>query len=99
MVEWVPVMQLCLCPLPLQGGRGLEKKLQSRTAQLTHNEGLKINFIENGGLKLKHILARNNPFPTSECLDKICPVCKKKTGRPAKVTFKPHIYLIFSDIK
>ena len=38
---------------------------------------MKIKFIESGGLKLKNILTRNNPFPTPECQDKICPVCKK----------------------
>ena len=63
--------------VPPTPGGVLKSMLQSRTDQLTNNEGLKIKFIESGGLKLKNILARNNPFPTPECQDKICPVCKK----------------------
>ena len=61
---------------PTPGGI-LLKMLKSRFDELSVDPSFKIKFMEQGGSKVKHLLVRQNPFPTSDCNDAICPLCKK----------------------
>ena len=61
---------------PTPGGT-LLKMLKSRFAELSADPNFKIKFIEKGSAKIKNLLVKQNPFPTSDCHDPICPLCKK----------------------
>ena len=56
---------------PTPGGE-LLRRLKNRQEQLSSNSDFKIKFIEQGGLKLKHLLVKSDPFPTQECATKLC---------------------------
>ena len=39
-------------------------------------KAMRIKILEKGGVKLKNLVVKSNPFKTDECLNKRCPVCK-----------------------
>ena len=61
---------------PTPGGI-LLKMLRARAESLLADPDLKIRFIEQGGVKVKNLLVKANPFPTTDCIDALCPICKK----------------------
>ena len=63
--------------VPPTPGSTLLKMLKSRFEELSGDPNFKIKFIEQGGSKIKNLLVKQNPFPTSDCHDAICPLCKK----------------------
>ena len=60
---------------PTPGGE-LAARLKKREAELAGSTGLRIKFVEQGGVKLKNKLVRADPFPSAECGKLKCPVCK-----------------------
>ena len=63
--------------VPSTPGGTLMKMLKSRFNEISADSNFKIKFIEKGGSKIKNLLVRQDPFPTSDCQDAICPICKK----------------------
>ena len=59
---------------PTPGGK-LAKMLREKEKQLGENSKIRIKILESGGLKVKNILCRNDPFPTKTCETQICPLC------------------------
>ena len=53
---------------PTPGGI-LLKMLRARAESLLADPDLKIRFIEQGGVKVKNLLVKANPFPTTDCID------------------------------
>ena len=62
---------------PTPGGK-LAAQLREREKSLALNSKTKmrIKFIETGGIKIKNILSKKDPFPTQVCQSKLCPLCK-----------------------
>ena len=60
---------------PTPGGI-LAKKMRERQAQLSKNSKLKIKVVEQGGVKIKSLLSKADPFPTQDCISERCPVCR-----------------------
>ena len=60
---------------PTPGGE-LVARLKKREAELADSTGLRIKFVEQGGVKLKNKLVRTDPFPSAECGKVRCPICK-----------------------
>ena len=58
--------------VPSTPGGKLMKMLKSRFEEISIDPNFRIKFIKQGGL-----LVKQNPFPTSDCHDAICPICKK----------------------
>ena len=63
--------------VPPTPGSVLLKMLKARTEKISADPDLKIRFIEQGSVKIKNLLVKANPFPTADCTDAICPICKK----------------------
>ena len=62
--------------VPPTPGSGLAKAMKKRENDLNLHSGMRIKIVEKGGVKLKNLVVKNNPFKTEECLNKRCPVCK-----------------------
>ena len=63
--------------VPPTPGGVLLKMLRTRAESVLADPNLKIRFIEQGGVKVKNLLVKANPFPTADCIDSLCPICKK----------------------
>ena len=44
---------------------------------MNKNSDERIKFVELGGIQMKNILSSKNPFKTTECTEKWCPLCQK----------------------
>ena len=54
----------------------LAKALRQREAELNSNSKMSIRIIEKGGVKVKSLLTKADPFPNNEKCDvKFCPFC------------------------
>ena len=51
------------------------KDLHKREAEINKNDEDRVKFVEKGGMKIKNILCRKNPFKKSKCQQKTCPLC------------------------
>ena len=56
-------------------GEVLMKSLQKRELELNKNDKERVKFVEKGGMKVKNILYKKNPFRKSKCCQKTCPMC------------------------
>ena len=63
--------------VPSTPGGKLMKMLKSRFEEISIDPNFRIKFIEQVGSKIKNLLVKQNPFPTSDCHDAICPICNK----------------------
>ena len=50
--------------------------MRERQAQLSKNSKLKIKVVEQGGVRIKSLLSKADPFPTQDCISERCPVCR-----------------------
>ena len=55
---------------------GGELAARLKKAELASSTGLRVKFVEQGGVKLKNKLVRADPFPSAECGKIRCPICK-----------------------
>ena len=55
------------------------KELRQREEELNKNNEERIKIVEKGGMKIKDILGTTNPFKTSKCSQKDCPLCINST--------------------
>ena len=62
--------------VPPTPGSGLAKAMKEREKELNQHSEMRIKILEKGGVKLKNLVVKSNPFKTDECLNKRCPVCK-----------------------
>ena len=53
------------------------KMLKSKFYELSAVPNFEIKFIEKRGSKIKNLVGRQDPFPTSDCQGAIFPICKK----------------------
>ena len=67
---------LFVTPTP---GEILLKRLQKREAELNKDPKDRVKMVEKGGMKIKNILCRKNPFKKSKCHQKTCPLCFQST--------------------
>ena len=65
---------LFVTPTP---GEILMKALQKREKELNRDDKERVKFVEKGGMKIKNILCKKNPFKKSKCQEKTCPMCFK----------------------
>ena len=54
----------------------LAKMLRKREAELNSQNKMKIKIVEKGGIKMKHIFVKSNPYPKEKCEVKDCPFCE-----------------------
>jgi len=55
----------------------LAKMLKKRERELNCESEINIKFIEKGGIKVKNLLVKKDPFPTQKCGVSNCPFCNK----------------------
>ena len=55
----------------------LAKMLKKRERELNCESEMNIKFIEKGGIKVKNLLVKKDPFPTQKCGVSNCPFCNK----------------------
>ena len=60
---------------PTPGGK-LASAVRERVNQLCLNSKIKIKVLETGGTKVKNMISRKDPFPTTDCVSPYCPLCK-----------------------
>ena len=53
----------------------LAKLIQKREAELNRYSRLSIKVVEKGGVKLKDVLIKKDPFNKPKCTTKLCPIC------------------------
>ena len=61
---------------PTPGGE-LAKRLKKRETELNFGNKMNIKIIEKGGIKIKNILVKKDPFPALKCNEKNCPFCNE----------------------
>ena len=61
--------------VPPTPGGALSKELRKREEELNKNNKERIKIVEKGGIKLKDMLIKKDPFKKSKCLEKSCPMC------------------------
>ena len=72
--------------VPPTPGSSLAKQIRKREEELNQHSKFRIKVVERGGVKLKDLLVRKNPFKTQECHRKLCPFCKPtKHSDPASL--------------
>ena len=74
---------------PTPGGV-LADELRKRKADLNKHSQERIKIVEKGGLKIKDILGTKNPFQTSNCSQKTCPLCTE--SKHVKVSSDENIH-------
>ena len=55
----------------------LVKMLKKRERELNGESEMNIKFIEKGGIKVKNLLVKKDPFPAQKCGVSNCPFCNK----------------------
>ena len=61
---------------PTPGGE-LAKRLKKRESELNSGHKMNIKIVEKGGIKVKNILVRKDPFPPLRCSESNCPFCNQ----------------------
>ena len=59
---------------PTPGGE-LAKRLKQRELELNSGHKMNIKILEKGGIKVKNILVKKDPFPALKCNESNCPFC------------------------
>ena len=55
---------------------GLAKLLRIREKSLNENSDMRIKIVEKGGIKIKNLLVKADPFPKAICASEKCPFCQ-----------------------
>ena len=61
--------------VPVTKRGGLLKELKRREEEINKYSKDRIKILEDGGIQLKNILAKKDPFPIKKCEKKVCIVC------------------------
>ena len=61
--------------VPVTKGGILAKELRKREAEINKFSKQRIKIVEDGGVKLKSLLVKKDPFPKSKCEKKECIIC------------------------
>ena len=72
--------------VPVTKGGKLVKEIKQREEELNRYSKERIKIIEGGGVKLKNLLVKKDPFPTMDCELKKCILCSdgKRVSIPCK---------------
>ena len=62
--------------VPVTKGSKLLKDLTKREEETNKFSDERIKFVEGGGIKMKDILVKKNPFPIEKCESKKCLICE-----------------------
>ena len=73
-IKRVESTQLCCLYPPTPQGE-LAKLIQKREEELNRYSKLSIKVVEKGGVKLKNMLIKKDPFQKSKCSTDLCPIC------------------------
>ena len=57
------------------------KELKKREEEINKNSKERIKIVEGGGIKMKDILVKKNPFPNQGCEKKKCLLCENVSNR------------------
>ena len=63
--------------VPATPGSELAKRIRAREAQINSDPNERLKIVEKGGVKIRQILAKNDPFPQKPCDEVSCPLCQK----------------------
>ena len=66
--------------VPVTRGGKLAKELKKREQEINQNSHERIKIIEGGGIQMKNILVKKNPFPEEKCERKKCILCNTNTN-------------------
>jgi len=64
-------------PFPATLGSELAKRMRAKEAQINSDPQERLKILEKGGVKIRQILAKNEPFPQKPCDEPSCPLCQK----------------------
>ena len=62
--------------VPVTKGGKLAKELKKREQEINKNSHERIKVVEGGGIQMKNILVKKDPFPQEVCERKQCILCK-----------------------
>jgi hypothetical protein len=62
--------------VPVTKGGKLAKELKKREQEINKNSHERIKIVEGGGIQMKNILVKKDPFPQEVCERKKCILCK-----------------------
>ena len=66
--------------VPVTKGGKLIKELKIREEEVNKFSDERIKFVEDGGIQMKDILVKKNPFPNKKCESKRCLVCESNVS-------------------
>ena len=72
--------------VPVTKGGTLAKELQKREEEINKYTTERIKIIEDGGLKMKDLLVKKDPFPNDKCSKKKCIICESEIKEHLKIS-------------
>ena len=67
--------------VPVTKGGKLAKELKKREQEINKNSHERIKIVEGGGIQMKNILVKKNPFPDEICEKKKCVLCNTDSNK------------------
>ena len=67
--------------VPVTKGGKLAKELKKREQEINKNSDERIKIVEGGGIQIKNILVKKDPFPEEECQMKKCVLCRTNSKK------------------
>ena len=70
--------------VPITKGGILAKEVKKRLEELNRNSKERFKVVESGGIELKSLLIKKDPFPKSKCDQKKCFICNSEKSDHVK---------------
>ena len=67
--------------VPITKGSKLAKEMKIREEEINKFSKERIKIVEDGGVKMKNMLGKKDPFPSIKCDKKVCIVCESKFSK------------------
>ena len=67
--------------VPVTKGGKLAKELKKREQEINKNSDERIKIVEGGGIQMKNLLVKKDPFPEEECKMKKCVLCNTNSKK------------------
>ena len=71
--------------VPVTKGGKLAKELKQREEEINKYSEERIKIVEGGGVLMKNIMVKKNPFPISKCEKKKCLICDSNVSGKSKI--------------
>ena len=71
--------------VPMTMGSKLAKEIKIREEEINRFSSERIKIVEDGGVKLKDLLVKKDPFPSIKCDKKFCFVCESVMSKNSKI--------------